>query len=244
MKRTAITLIFLAILAAACGLPVQPAPQATQPAPAPTDAPDQPTPQVTPPAAPAGELTEAEAAALAHLAEALGVPPEQITLVRSEAVEWPDSCLGISYPNARCAQAITPGFRIVLEAAGATYEIHTDQDGRAVAAAVPSLTWHREGGIAGFCDDLYVSGFGEAQASSCRSGETYPAGQLTEAEREQLNEWGREFGSVVIESTDPAVSDAMTYVVTMTGGGTGQPTEAEQQEIIAWAEAVYDRLRP
>ena len=49
-----------------------------------------------------------------------------------EFVEWPDACLGIAQRDVACAEVITPGYRIILEANGATYEYHTDGGSRAV----------------------------------------------------------------------------------------------------------------
>jgi hypothetical protein len=237
MRKTLMALAFLALLATACAGPANSAAPTTEPTVPATSEPA--TPAIPPESAP---LSDAEAAALAQLAQALGLPADQITVVSAEAVEWPDSCLGISYPNARCAQAITPGYRIRLAAGGAEYVYHTNADGSAVVAAVPSLAWHREGGIAGFCDDLLISGFGQAQATSCRTGEAYPAGALTAAEQAQLDEWSRDFSAVVIEQVDPAAADGMTVMLTFSGAGADQPTEAEQQAMVAWAQAVYERL--
>ncbi len=70
------------------------------------------------------------------LAELTGLPLEQIRLVRFEAVEWRDSCLGVSTPpGVGCLEVITPGYRIVLEAGGAQYEYHTNQDGSHIVLA-------------------------------------------------------------------------------------------------------------
>ena len=234
MKKLLFALVLIAILAAACGAPAsQPTPLSTQPPPT-----SIPSPTETP-----VELTPAQLAAIKLLAEALGVPVSEIEVVSTEAVEWPDSCLGVSRPNIRCARVITPGFRVILEANGEQYEYHTDEDGSAVASAAATLTWHREGGFAGFCDDLIVA-MGQAQASSCKSGEVYPLGALTDEEMAQFKKWAESFGSVVIEMRDPATADAMTTVLTFNGNGDGQPAGAEQQAMLAWAQAVYDRLKP
>lgn len=107
-----------------------------------------------------------------------------------------------------------------------------------------ALSWRREGGIAGFCDDLTVSVTGEARASSCRSGELYPAGTLTAEELAQLQGWVQAFGSVAIEMKDPAAVDAMTVTLSLNGNGSGQPTDDEKQSMIAWAQALYERLKP
>lgn len=234
MKKLLFVVAMVSMLAAACGAPAsQPTPLPTQPPPTST-----PTPTET-----LVDLTSAQLAAIKALADALGAPMSEIKVVSTEAVEWPDSCLGVSRPNIRCARVITPGFRVILEANGEQYEYHTDEDGSAVASAAATLTWHREGGFAGFCDDLMVA-MGQAQASSCKSGEAYPLGALTGEESAQFKKWAESFGSVVIEMRDPAVADAMMTVLTFNGNGDGQPAEAEQQAMLAWAQAVYDRLKP
>jgi len=51
--------------------------------------------------------------------------PQGITVQSVEFVQWPDSCLGISKTDVACAEVITPGYRIVLEAGDRTYEYHT-----------------------------------------------------------------------------------------------------------------------
>ncbi len=234
MKKLLFALVLIAILAAACGAPAsQPTPLPTQPPPTSTPAPTEiPV-----------DLTPAQLAAINALADALGARVDEIKVVSTEAVEWPDSCLGISRPNIRCAHVITPGYKIVLEANSEQYEYHTGEDGSAVVSAAATLTWHREGGFAGFCDDL-VAAMGQAQASSCKSGEAYPLSALTDEESAQFKEWAESFGSVVIEMRDPAVADAMTIVLTFNGNGDGQPAEAEQQAMLAWAQAIYDRLKP
>ncbi|MBI3244735.1 MAG: hypothetical protein HYZ49_20855 [Chloroflexi bacterium] len=238
MKKIMFGLVLIAVLAAACGgpalqptpLPTQPPPTSTSPAPTETHIPV--------------DLPPAQLAAINALAEAFGIRVDEIKVVSVEAVQWPDSCLGISYPNARCAQAITPGFRIILEANGEQYEYHTNESGSAVASAAATLTWHREGGFAGFCDDLVVVVSGQAQAGSCAPSTAYPLGTLTDDELTQFKQWAKSFGSVVIEMRDPAVADAMTIVLTFSGNGSGQPTEADQQAMLNWAQSVYDRLKP
>jgi hypothetical protein len=52
----------------------------------------------------------------------------RIRLISIEAVEWPDASLGCPRPGMMYAQVVTPGFLIVLEAAGQSYEYHTDRN--------------------------------------------------------------------------------------------------------------------
>jgi hypothetical protein len=49
--------------------------------------------------------------------------------VSVEAVQWPDSCLGIPQPGRVCAQVIIPGYRIVFSYRQQLYEVHTDNFG-------------------------------------------------------------------------------------------------------------------
>ena len=79
--------------------------------------------------APAGCET-AIALAKEDLAEHLGVAVEKITVLRVEAVEWPDTSLGCPQPGKMYAQVITPGYSIILKAGGEQYEYHSDSEGR------------------------------------------------------------------------------------------------------------------
>jgi hypothetical protein len=65
--------------------------------------------------------------AIALLAEQEGVPGDQVVLVRSEAVDWPDSSLGCPQAGEAYLDVITPGYRIVLAIGEDYYEFHTDQ---------------------------------------------------------------------------------------------------------------------
>jgi len=62
------------------------------------------------------------------LADELGIAVEDITLVAIEQVVWPDGGLGCAAPDAIVQPVETPGYRIVLAAAGGRYEYHTDLD--------------------------------------------------------------------------------------------------------------------
>ncbi len=72
------------------------------------------------------------------LAQRLGVPPQAVALVRSEAVDWSDSSLGCRQEGEEeVIKAITPGYRIVLAYGEERFEYHTDQQ-RMVACAEPT----------------------------------------------------------------------------------------------------------
>lgn len=77
-------------------------------------------------------LPEAVIQARQALADRLQVAVADVTVKGFEAVEWGDACLGVEQPDIMCAQVVTPGYSVKLNAAGKTYEVHTDQMGSAV----------------------------------------------------------------------------------------------------------------
>lgn len=82
--------------------------------------------------------TRAEAAiawAKEDLGERLDVPMRKITVLRVEAVEWPDTTLGCPQPGQMYAQLITPGYRIILKVGGEQYEYHSDRGKPVVVCA-------------------------------------------------------------------------------------------------------------
>lgn len=81
------------------------------------------------------ELTPAQTAALTLLSSTLNLPAGQISLVSTEAVIWSDGCLGVQRPGEMCTQALVEGFKIVFEADGEEYVIHTNQTGSAAVIA-------------------------------------------------------------------------------------------------------------
>jgi hypothetical protein len=56
--------------------------------------------------------------------KALNVPEDRFTVRSVEAVQWPDSSLGCAQPGAVYMPVVTPGYRVVLEAAGRTHTVH------------------------------------------------------------------------------------------------------------------------
>ena len=52
------------------------------------------------------------------LAERVGVPPGNVTVVTNEEVTWADGCLGVHRAGVACSQALTPGFMATLAVEG------------------------------------------------------------------------------------------------------------------------------
>ncbi len=110
----------LSLLLAACG------PAATQ--------------AVSPLATPAGgntpqgvptvpdEAQEIVAQAQKDLAERLNIAQDSVSVVRIEAVQWPDAGLGCPKPGMAYATVITPGYLLVLKAGDREYTYHTGRN--------------------------------------------------------------------------------------------------------------------
>ena len=187
-------------------------------------------------------------ASIRELADALSISPDQVSLVSAAIIEWPDSCLGIQQTNIACAQIVTPGYLIVLEAGGYQYEYHSDTDGTQTIPATLGLSWTRQGGIAGYCDEMQIYLPNQANASTCQPQGNANSADLKEllsaSEMDQFNQWLDEFGSVALTQKDPAVTDAMTQTLVLQGFGQGQPDASQQQAMFAWAQMAFGKMHP
>lgn len=65
--------------------------------------------------------------AQAALASELHMPTDEVTILRYEAHNWPDTALGCPQPGRAYLQVVTPGYRVWLQASGHEYEYHTDE---------------------------------------------------------------------------------------------------------------------
>jgi len=74
----------------------------------------------------------AVAKAKTRLAAHLSITEDSIRVVSAEAVDWSDACIGIHKPGQMCAQVITPGYSIIVDVNGQSYEVHTNVSGSVV----------------------------------------------------------------------------------------------------------------
>ena len=189
-----------------------------------------------------------EDAVVQLLAGNLGLEEEEISVKSNDEVEFSDACMDIAlFADVTCAQVVTPGRIIVLAANGVEYEYHTSPNGDLIQPATLALTWTREGGIAGFCDQLVVFISGEIYASNCRSEPRVTSGNFSEllsaAEQRQFTAWYLEYGESTLDQSDPAgVSDRMTNTLVFFGSGSSQPPKADQQALFDWATALFQKL--
>ena len=181
-----------------------------------------------------------------QLAMNLGLDESDITVVSNEPVDFGDSCLGVSMPEIMCAQIVTPGRIIVLEADNVQYEYHTSGDASRIQPATMGFIWKREGGIAGFCDTLTVFRSGEVYTNQCNSSDARMgtfANLLSQDEQAQFNDWMDQFGALNLDASDPAgVADRMTVTLDLFGTGSKQPTDTQEQALFEFAQNMYQEL--
>ncbi|HSN75325.1 MAG TPA: hypothetical protein VL334_09620, partial [Anaerolineae bacterium] len=144
-KHSLVFSAVLVIVLAACAVPPPPPavdlptsrpPTAEPPLPTTTPTIDIPPAEVEPPAT-AGPAAIADAAVQFAAAE-LGVDPASVQVIRVDAVEWRNSCLGVDKPGEMCMDVITPGYRVLLEVDGQEVAVHTNQEGTVMRLADPA----------------------------------------------------------------------------------------------------------
>jgi len=172
--------------------------------------------------------------AVQTLARLLNLEPSQIRVILAEPVEWSDACLGVAVVGRLCAQVVTPGYRVVLEAQGKQYEFHTNNSGTLVvlaSAPKPSV---------GTVDILWQSPDQPCQAAEIGAygiavgecGGALVQGLFASAER--VNEL-KAFVSTYQSFSSTTVAGGITF----NGLGNKPAMPAEQRSIAEWAALVH-----
>ncbi len=187
---------------------------------------------------PDGDTTEIAQKVRQALSDKAGIALDQIQVLSVEPVEWPDGCLGIRTRGVACIQVITPGYLVMLEADGQTFEFHTDAKANAILqAGAPrvemmdaELAWEQT--VEGSCSQINLSG------SAVSSGPCGKSNKDTTLSPNRLKELA------YFESTYKSFSaETKSGKVTFTGRGTQQASEAEQRSVAEWARLVYQEAQ-
>ena len=205
------------------------------------------------------KLPPAVLAALNDLSQQENIPQEQVEVKLVVAQDWPDSCLGVARPEEMCLSVITPGYSITFVAEGVEYVYHTNESGSSMRRPPASpfskspkeplpndvvLFWKREGGIAGFCDELTIlsdGGYGLVNCKAVRS--AIITGNLTESKLEMLLAYATKFSSFEDITGDSAVADGMTISTIFVGTGKAIPTQEEKQTIGNFGAEMMGMIR-
>jgi hypothetical protein len=186
---------------------------------------------------PSGVTPQAEELAMVirqMLMQQLHTTFDAVNIEDIEAVDFPDACLGVPNPVELCAQMITPGYRITIEADGESYVYHTDQTGRSIRLAqAPEaevgdvvIVWtysHDEGCIEATIGTEGVA-FGQCYAIQMQG---YFAGEMREDDLAHFSEMYESFEA-----------ETAAGFIEFTGQGEQEALEAEQRMIAEWARLV------
>ena len=152
----------------------------------------------------AQEFAAVEQVVIKQLAANLGLQESDISVVSSTTIEFNDACMGVAMEGVMCAQVVTPGHIIVLEANGVQYEYHTSADGSRVQPATLAMVWKREGGIAGFCDTMTVFRSGEVYTTQCKPQAEGRMGTfanlLSSDQQKQFMDWMAQLGEAKLDA--------------------------------------------
>lgn len=114
--------------------------------------------------------------------------------------------------------------------------------GRSGASWGLALAWHREGGFAGFCDDVAAYVTGKVYLSSCRGAQPDELVRfwLNAEQLETLYGWIDAFAPFEYKQSDPAQTDQMTVTLVFAGEGDTEATEPEQAAIVDFAQNLFN----
>jgi hypothetical protein len=129
--------------------------------------------------------------------------------------------------------------RMVAEWARQVYLEASSRNENTLAGLV--LAWHREGGIAGFCDIVAVEIGGEALVSSCRDEPNRLASRmsLTSEQLSSLYNWVDWYKSFESIKEDGAKADGLTIRIVFTGNGLREAGPEEIEAFHRFASGLY-----
>lgn len=179
----------------------------------------------------------------------LNLDIDDFKVVKSEQIDWPDTCLGIEQPGADCIKQITPGYWIILEANGLQFEYHVDRNGKQIYPATPGISWSRDGGDENRCDRLIIFLPDTALACWCESGEMNSLSVnlleiLSLSEYEWLIATLKNFGESTISKSFSTDIDPSLISLNFHGQGEVEPESRDHQSILAFSQDVFTRIIP
>ncbi len=157
-----------------------------------------------------------------------------IAIVSAAAMQWSNACLGLAGAGEMCAEAITPGYVVTLEAGGARYVYHTDEAGGNVrlAQAPPValedavLSWQHT--VQGECRALILA---PNRGAAGRCG----APMVTAALR---SDWVARNLPYFVETYAPFTAETPAGTLVFSGTGTLVATPAEQRSLAEFARVA------
>ncbi|MHB1133113.1 MAG: hypothetical protein ACYC4L_12105 [Chloroflexota bacterium] len=170
--------------------------------------------------------------------------PDDVRLVSWEAVDFANSCLGLTPRDTVCAQAITPGYRLTLDVRNrGTFEYRVSATGLLLLPASapptgierPLLTWEGPGQPDGICRTLTLAPNGEALVGLC-GGAQVPLRLFDDGSQlEELRYFVTRFASFAVDTPAGRVA--------LYASGGEQAPAVWQRAVAEWARLTQGLLR-
>lgn len=137
------------------------------------------------------------------------------------------------------------GVCLMAMAAGCGSSAERERTGPlAIASPTPGpvvMRFHRQGGIAGLCDDVAVRVDGLIEYRRC--GQPVQMATLTLDERKELTGWVEELSGFTFKQEDnPGGPDNLVRELQFLGQGSKPATDEQKQRMLGWIESVYGEL--
>ncbi len=177
------------------------------------------------------------------------IDPEQVKIIGSEMVEWPDSCLGIEQLGVECIPEKTPGYAVLLEARGLQFAYHSNEVGSQVHPATPGLTWTRDDDNHTVCDRLVIFLPDTANVCWCVNGEMHAITVnlqeiLSEEEYLLLIDSLTTFSENTVNQPSAEQTNPVMVSLTFNGQGKTFPNAVQQDSLVKMAELIFARIIP
>jgi hypothetical protein len=175
------------------------------------------------------------------------IDPDQVKILNTEVVEWPDSCLGIEQIGVDCIPETTTGFVVVLEVKGLQFAYHSNDIGSQVQPATQGLIWTRDDGSQTMCDRLIIFLPDTANVCWCENGEMHAKKVnlqeiLNEEEYELMIDSLTTFSKNTVNQSSSDQSQPVMVSLTFNGQGDTFPNADQQASLNKMAELIFDRI--
>lgn len=116
--------------------------------------------------------------------------------------------------------------------------------GESTATMGLAISWHREGGVNGACDDLAIYRSGEVIADSCADGKARSIGKtrLDAARLDQLFAWIDTFAPAEITIGAGSQADKAEVKLAFSGDGSGEMNDATRKDLTDFAAAIFAEM--
>ncbi len=122
-------------------------------------------------------------------------------------------------------------------------QLWQEHDPQARSTSSLAIAFHREGGIAGFCEDVLIYRSGIAEISSCRPAQQLGVEKiyLTAGQMQELYRWLDTFLPFESSEGDSGAADGMTLRIVFNGKGKKEADADERQYISRFAQEIADQ---